>query len=262
MNGLRTTTGLLLAGLALTAACESRANLDPTDPGSEPPFAGTIFLDPEFVRDDDPTVFADTAVTYQGQESRQLYDRRVDTYITVDAHVFDVRFTDGITTEVLVNPEFDQNEAVEQVERYLPELGKMPATLRQGVDTVWVNAGFAPIGGAPGALLIHTEQAFDLLFRQFLDELLLHETVHSALDSQYAEDPDWLAAQTADPNFISEAAQARPELEDLAESFTAWVASRHLRNRLEGSLILLIEQTIPNRLDFFDGLGIDMSPLR
>lgn len=262
MNGFRIGTALLLSGLALTAACDSRASLDPTEPGSEPPFPGTIFLDPEFVLDDDPTTFADTAVTYQGQESRQLFDRRVDQYVTVDAHVFDVRFTDGIETEVLVNPEFDETEAEEQIERYISELGKMPATLRQGVDTVWVNAGFAPIGGAAGALLIHTDQAFDLLFRQFLDELLLHETVHSSLDARWADDPDWLAAQAADPNFISEAAQARPELEDLAESFTAWVASRHLRNRLEGSLILVIEQTIPNRLEFFDGLGIDMSPLR
>lgn len=262
MHPIRTGTALILAAAALTAACEARGNLDPTQPGSEPPFAGTIYLNPDFVRDDDPTTFADTAMSYRGQESRQLFDRRVDDYITVDAHVFDVRFTDGIETEVLVNPEFDAVEAGAQVERFLPELGKMPATLREGVDTVWVNAGVAPIGGTPGALLIHTEQAFELLFRQFLDELFLHETVHSALDARYADDPAWLAAQAADPNYISEAAQARPELEDLAESFTVWVASRHLRNRLEASLILLIEQTIPNRLEFFDGLDIDMSPLR
>lgn len=262
MTRFRTGTALLLAGVALAAGCDSRGSLDPTEDGSNPPFASTIFLNPDFARDDDPTVFSDTAVTYRGQESRQLFDRRVDDYITVDAHVFDVRYTDGIATQVLVNPEFDQAGALEELERNMEVMGRMPATLRDGVDTVWVNAGFAPIGGTAGALLIHTDQAFDLLFRQFLEEVYLHEMVHSTMDARYAQDPAWLDAQEADPNFISFTARARPELEDLAESFTAWVASRHLRDRLEPSLILLIEQTIPNRLEFFDGLGIDMSPLR
>lgn len=253
----------VLAAVLLFGACTARGSLDPTDGDNPPPLAGTIFLEPNLIRETDPTTFTDSSIVFLEQAPRSVFDRRVDDYVTINAFVFDVTYSDGITMEAQVNPEFgSETNARQLVETYAGALGRIPAALREGVDTLWINDGVHPLSGTDGALLIHVGQAFQYEFQDYLDEVLLHEAVHSALDVPHATSPGWIAAQEADPNFISANAKAFPEVEDLAESFSAWVISEYLTDRLETSLINLFRQTIPNRLDYLDGLNLDMTPIQ
>ena len=48
--------------------------------------------------------------------------------------------------------------------------------------------------------------------------------------------------------------------EDVAESFNAWFAVRHRSDRVAKAMIETIERTIPNRIAYFDSLGLDMYP--
>ena len=46
-----------------------------------PPFAGTIFLDPDIITDSDKTTFV--SLSYAGQATRSMFDRRVNNWIDV-----------------------------------------------------------------------------------------------------------------------------------------------------------------------------------
>ena len=67
-----------------------------------PPFAGTIFIDPDIITDSDPTAY--TSMTYSGQGERTMFDRRVGGWITTDPFLFDATYDDGLAIEVQVNP--------------------------------------------------------------------------------------------------------------------------------------------------------------
>jgi hypothetical protein len=45
-----------------------------------PPFSGTIFIDPDIITAADATTFI--SAPYAGQGMRQMYDRRVNSFIT------------------------------------------------------------------------------------------------------------------------------------------------------------------------------------
>jgi hypothetical protein len=72
---------------------------------SEPPFSGTIFIDPDIITASDPTTFE--SATYSGQGARTMFDRRVNNWIVRNAYLFDASFDDGLTVEIQVNPEDD-----------------------------------------------------------------------------------------------------------------------------------------------------------
>ena len=60
--------------------------------------------------------------------------------------------------------------------------------------------------------------------------------------------------------YITDYAKTSPH-EDLAESFTAWLALRYKLDRISDGQKLKIENTIPNRIKFFDEQNFDMYPL-
>jgi hypothetical protein len=183
----------------------------PAEPGSgsepvtapvPPPFGGTIFIDADIITAADPTTFRE--LSYSGQEARTMYDRRVDGWITVDPYLFDASFDDGLRIEVQVNPEF-QTVADDQVEaeRYAEAAGRLPTVLRLDVETMWIHQGVQPFGGGNNNLLIHVGQADLYVADGILEETLVHEAAHTSLDAADSASEGWLAAQAADPTFIS-----------------------------------------------------------
>jgi hypothetical protein len=250
----------LLAVLAI-AACDSSEGPSTTMPTPvEPPFWGTIFISPNILTDDDPTTFE--ALTYVGQDTRTMYDRRVADWITVQPFLFDATFDDGLTTEVQVNPEFEDPEAAQvEAEKYAEAIGRLPTVLREDVETVWIHQGDQLFGGGNNNILIHTEQGEQYIQDGILLETLMHEAVHTSLDAAHANHPEWRAAQQADPTFISEYARDFPQREDLAESFVPWFAVRYRADRIPQSLYNTIVETIPNRIDYFDSRGFEMHPV-
>jgi len=229
-------------------------------PPLDPPFGGTIFIDPDIMTEDDPSALI--VAVYSGQEMRTMYDRRANDWVQRNAYLIDTAYSDGLTIEVQVNPEFgSSDEALTQAIQWAEEVGRLPKALRTEVETMWIHKGTEPFGGGNQNILIHTGQADDYIAGGILLETLIHEASHTSLDPLYANHPDWLAAQQADPEFISTYARDYPNREDIAESFLTWIAVRHRADRIPASMKQIIESTIPNRLAFFDQLDLDLSPL-
>lgn len=240
----------------LLIACEGHPA---PDVPPEPPFAGTIFLDPDIITADDPTAFE--SLTDAGRGRRQMYDRRAG-WVQLDAHLFEARYADGLTIEMQVNPEFeDIAVARAHASTYADAIGRLPTTLRSRVRTSWIHHGVQPFGGGNDNLLIHVGQGELYAADGILEETLVHEATHTSIDPEHGEAAEWLAARAADPAFISTYARDNPMREDLAESLLLWMAIRKRPGRVDVELLRTILTVMPNRLAYFDGLPFDWFPM-
>lgn len=228
---------------------------------AEPPFSGTVFIAPNLITSSMTTRFAD--LTYTGRGDRLMFDRRINAFATYNAYLFDATYADGLTIEFQVNPEFGSVSAAQSVvETYAPVIGRLPYVLREDVETGWIHQGDEPFGGGNNNLLIHTgSEAQSYIDTGTLEEALAHEAAHTSLDPDHEDAPGWLAAQKADPEFISTYARDNPEREDIAESFVPWLAVHCAPDRTDPGVIQTIEDTIPNRLDYFAAAGFNLEPL-
>ena len=226
----------------------------------DPPYSGTIFIDPDIITEEDISTFIEAP--YAGQGVRTMYDRRVNDWITVTAYLFDATFNDGLTSEIQVNPEFGSSDsAFIEAEKYGIEIGRLPTALRDDVETVWIHRGTQPFGGGNNNILIHIGQALNYINDGILEETLVHEAAHTSLDANHAASSGWLTAQTIDGEFISTYAQDYPDQEDIAESFLPYLAIRYRSDRIDQSTFEIITQTIPNRIQYFDDQLFDMYPI-
>jgi len=234
-------------------------NVNPSEVPDSPPFSGTIFVDPDIVTPDDPSSFL--SISANGTGERVMFDRRVNDWVTLSPYLFNAEYDDGLSVEIQINPEFSEDDAKETAEIYAKYFGQLPTLLRRDVDTSWIHKGAFPFGGGNRNLLVHTGQSAEYLRDNILEETLIHEASHTSLDSYYAGADQWLAAQSTDPTFISIYAMENPDREDIAESFLLYVALRYRRDRISDELAATIEATMPNRIQFFDSVVMDMYPL-
>jgi len=229
-------------------------------PQASPITSGTIFLDPDIITPADPTTF--TGLSYAGIANRLMFDRRVNAFVTYNAFLFNALFSDGLSAEIQVNPEFGTVAAAQaQAVLYATAIGRLPKSLRADVKTVWIHLGTQPFGGGNSNLLIHTGQGALYIADGILEETLVHEASHTSLDAMHAASAGWLAAQVADGDFISTYARDNPTREDIAESFLTWLAVRYRPDRISAQLALDITRTIPNRLAYFDQQSFNLFPV-
>jgi len=247
--------------IVLLGNCSNADNSDdikPTEP-LDPPFSGTIFLDPDIILPDDPSAFVE--VTENGQGERRVFDRRADNWVTINAYLFNASYEDGFTVEIQVNPEFESGAtAYKEAEKYAKVIGQLPASLREDVKTTTIHKGVKPFGGGNDNLLIHTGQSLDYEDQGILEETLVHEATHTSFDSKYANSSEWIEAQQADNTFISTYARDFAQREDLAESFLLYFALKFRSDRISDELAKTIQKTIPNRIIFFDSQDLKMFP--
>ena len=226
---------------------------------ADPPYRGTVYIDPDVITSSDPTTFE--SLTDAGRGSRKMFDRRINDWTTLNAYLFEARFDDGLTIEVQVNPEFGSTSAArDEADKYCRVIGQLPTGLRTGVETVWIHRGDELLGGGNNNILIHQGHADQSMQRGFLEEELMHEAAHSSLDPDHKAAPGWLDAQEADGNFISTYARDHPDREDIAESYLPYFAVRYRPERILQSTLQTILRTIPNRVAYFDALSLDMHP--
>ena len=245
---------------AAAGSARGTARITVDAPHHAPPYRGTVFLDPDIIVPSDPTDFV--GLKQAGRGDRLVYDRRTAAWITIQAYLFDATFANGLSTEFQVNPEFGTWAEAEAAARaYAPAIGQIPAALREDVDAVWIHRGDEAFGGGNRSLLVHTDRGNQYRQQGFLAEVFVHEGVHTSLDSTHAAAPGWLAAQAADPTFISTYARDHPDREDLAESFSAWLAVRHRSDRITEGMADTITAAIPHRLAYFDSLDLNLCPV-
>lgn len=231
------------------------------DPNAIPGFAyGTMYEVADIISTEDPSTYVST--TYEGRAMRTIYDRRVLGNITVNAYIFKSIFSDGYTVESQVNPEFGSEVAARiPVEQHAFVLGQMPRTLRAPVNEFWIHQADETYGAQDGHVIIYSERTPAFLSFNALEEAMLHELVHAAIDESINTSQDWILAQNADNNFISMYAKNNPEVEDVAESFVAYFAVRYREDLVGAYEKNVIINTIPNRISYFDQLTIDIFPL-
>ena len=232
----------------------------PCNDNFNPPFGGTIFIDPDIITPDDPTTFV--SLTYAGTGVREMYDRRSG-YLFLEPFLFPAEYDDGLTIEIQVNPEFGTRENAEfYALKYAEVIGRLPTGLRKDVETSWIHKGEEVFGGGNNNLLIHTDYS-ELNYEEqgILEEVLIHEAAHTSLDAYHAESASWLEAQSKDCDFISSYAKDNPMREDIAESYLPYFAIRYRPERISQFLKRKIENAIPNRIEYFDEQSIDMYPI-
>lgn len=221
--------------------------------------AGTIFTSANIITEKDPTTF--TGLTYAGQGTRTVFDRRSNDWVTINAFLFPATFNDGLTSEVIVNPEFGTREQAEQHARYYAHrVGQLPTILRKDVKALWIHKGVQPFGGGNDSILIHVGKAAEYLRDGILEETLVHEAVHTSMDKEHAKTRAWINAQQADGRYISPYARENPEREDLAETFLMYLAVRVFADRVPADLVQKITAGIPNRLAYFDEITLQLHP--
>ena len=229
-------------------------------PQADPPFTGTVYMDPDIITASDPTTFQ--GVTAAGRGVRTMFDRRQDAFVTLSPYLFNATFDDGLSAEIQVNPEFGSvSAAMAEAEHYGRIIGQLPTVLRAELETVWIHKGDELLGGGNNNILIHTDHAEVSEQNGFLEEELAHEGAHTSLDAAHADAPDWRAAQIRDGGYISTYARDFPDREDIAESFVPYLAVRYRSERIPASVEQSILNAIPNRLAYFDAQSFDMYPV-
>ncbi|HRQ88924.1 MAG TPA: hypothetical protein PLA50_09015 [Bacteroidia bacterium] len=229
----------------------------PYKPGVSENCTGTI-------RSTDPSAFE--GIAYVGQQEKTVFDRRAKDgkggRIAIQAHVFNIAWSDGLSSELVANPEIGDFAAVTaQAERHAKIVGLLPHCLRALVDQIVLHGGNATMGGGNRGILIYSERTMQHETQKGkLHEIMVHEAAHN-LGQIMQKSPEWLAAQRSDNAFISKYAQDFPLREDVSESFLAWLILRYHRDRITEEQANTISSQIPARLKYFDERNYNLFPV-
>ena len=189
-----------------------------------------------------------------------MFDRRTGTFDTVNPFLFEADFADGLKIEVQVNSEFETPDSAEAAAlTYLHAVGQLPTLLRTEVETIWLHKGDEDFGGGNNNLLIHHERGLTYIDQGVLEEVFLHEASHTSLDPHHYGE-EWKRARSADANSISIYSRDNPDREDIAETFPMYYALRYKASRVSSDLLRTIENTVPNRINYFDQFFSEMEP--
>lgn len=162
----------------------------------------------------------------------EFYDKDTDELVfPEETYFFEARYDDGSTIEIRIHPEIvGEKEATSQAERIAAPISLLPTELRQNIERVGFLGGDSTAQGDGGGEGIHVYEGNVSIREQAnrFEETLFHESVHTSLDDTLGVSSEWLAAQEADDEFLTEYAASVPDNEDLAEtSLYAWALIHH-----------------------------------
>jgi len=233
----------------------------------EPPFDGTIWISGDIITSSDTTLF--DSLKYKGTGARQMYDRRNGgAWINIEPYLFDTSFSDGLKTEIQINPEFTLDEATVEANKYAFLIGQLPTALRKDVQTMWIHKGEEAYGGGNNNLLVHTgmSEVYENWWTgNVIEETLIHEATHTSIDAYHYPDREtdgaaWIDAVSKDDGcYISKYARDYPYREDLAELMPLYIAVRYFPDRILGDVRDKILSCNMNRIRYLDSLKLDMS---
>jgi hypothetical protein len=216
---------------------------------------GAVYIAPNTITASDPSTLV--SVRFFATTIRNVPDNRVQNTIDTEVRVYDATFENGKRIEMVVNTEITpESEAKWQAERYANILGQLDPIIIEGIESVWIHLGTERMTGPVGGIVIHTGFVEnELLPLNALEEVMAHEAIHATIDPLYLASKAWALAQKLDISFISQYARDFPETEDLAESYGAYLAVKNAE-RNPSAIVQMIEQGIPQRLLFFESIGL------
>ena len=233
----------------------------------EPPFDGTIYITGDIITSSDPSLFSE--IEYKGTGLREMFDRRNGgAWINIEPYLFDTSFSDGLKTEIQINPEFTLDEATVEANKYAFLIGQLPTALRKDVQTMWIHKGEEAYGGGNKNLLVHTgmSEVYENWWTgNVIEETLIHEATHTSIDAYHYPDREtdgaaWIDAVSKDDGcYISKYAKDYPYREDLAELMPLYIAVRYFPDRILGDIRDKILSCNLNRIRYLDSLKLEMS---
>ena len=238
-----------------------------------PPLENVIWDTGDIITSSDPSLFSE--IEYKGTGQREMYDRRNGgAWINIEPYLFDTNFSDGLKTEIQINPEFTLDEATVEANKYAFLIGQLPTALRKDVQTMWIHKGEELFGGGNYNILVHTgmsEQYENLYSESVMEEILIHEATHTSIDSYlypnggwtnsgYCDGEGWIEAVESDNEcYITTYARDNQYREDLAELMPFYVAVRYFPERISSELRDKILSCNFNRIRYLDSQNLDMS---
>jgi hypothetical protein len=242
---------VLLTALAFVAYLQSRD--EPLYPSS---VVGTDF---DFIRDEDPDVFE--SLEPKGKAEPEMPDKTDDDApLRKPAWTFVARFLDGTSIHIAVDVRVGKEEqARAEALRYTPRLGKLPTSLRRGVQRVVIHkegkgdadaSAFSDVG----LIVLYANNATKRISTHDLEETVFHESVHAAWDETHERSQAWLAAQKRDGRFVTNYAKKNADEEDLAESALFAYTLVHHPGRIPEKEAAKIRRAIPARIAFVETL--------
>ena len=222
-----------------------------------PPWSGTIFITGGIIDSTNNNYFI--GVEYVNQSRRQMYDRRSG-WGYYESYNYNASFTDDISVEIQINPEFDFNETYTLALKYAKLIGQLPTRLKKDLETMWIHKGTNPWGGGNNNILIHTGQTVEYenwYTGNIVEETIIHEAAHTSLDSYIYGTDGWNNAVAADQTFISTYAKDYPNREDVAELLPLYIGVKYFPERLDRETRSKILSCCLNRILFLDSLNLD-----
>lgn len=227
---------------------------------------GTCWEFTNIIERQDPSAYSDIA--YRRDAIAEMWDREANglqgAWVKPLCWIYDLSYDDGIRAEIrLRKVDFSQEESLATAEKYGKIMGQLPACLREGVDFINIMRGHAVYGGnnymkSIDITIGETSETYEQTGN--MEEVLLHEAAHAALDYLYKE--DWADWRDQDPIFISKYAADHPNREDISESFLTYLIYAYKRNLVSSEQAALIARSIPNRIAYYKQLNLEMYPIK
>lgn len=206
----------------------------------------------DFITEADPSAFVELRAMGRGE--REMPDKRPNSGpLHRNAFLFEASFSDGTRVELHLDPAFDTDEiAFAEAQRYTGPLGRLPTSLRRGVERVVVHLGGLDTTATSdiGLIVLFSDNASKRISNHDLEETIFHESVHATWDREHAQSDAWQRAQRDDGGFLTEYAQSRPTREDLAESALFAYTLTHHPERFPEDVAQRIRAAIPHRIEF------------
>lgn len=226
-----------------------------------PAYAGTVWIDPNIITEDDPTTYLST--TYVGRVMMLSVDGELNAPSNpndIEAYHFQSFFEKDKIIDFYIHPDFTQEEAEGYVIEYSAPLGRLPAFLFNGVNRVNIQESDGNWTGGGGLINAHVGAYRTAVLEQgVMEEIFVHEASHASIQ-HINNDTAYLAAAEKDPSFSSTYAQDYFLREDVAETILSYLAYRYRAERMPEDMIYNYRWLIPNRIEYFDNQDFDMYP--
>lgn len=235
--------------LAVLLSAVTPALTDPLFPNS------VVSNNLDFIREDEPG--ANFCLRYEGSSRAEMADKRHDILFADDVLIFNAIFDGGKSVGIWVHPDVgDKAEAEKLIDPVVRAVARLPEPMRNLLSHIVIHEGndtaFAEDLGRFFAM--YSENIQSRIATNDISETVFHESVHATLDVPHASSAEWIAAQQADGQFVTEYAAEYPEGEDMAESaLFAWAMLKY-PGRLPPEVESKVAALMPNRLAYFESL--------